>query len=432
MPVFSSEILSNQRIKLKKLFKPKGTIFYGWWIVIFAASVQFLCSLLWMQSYGAYTVVLQHEFSWSMTLLSGAYALTRVESGLLGPLQGWLVDRYGPRLILSIGLLTFGLGMLWLTHVESLLVYYVVVFLISIGISLGGYHTLMVSIVNWFQRHRTKAVSFTQLGHCLGGLSLPMLTWGVEHHGWRIIAFFSGIVILVIGIPIVQFIHHRPEDKGEVIDGGLPDNLSLSDNKRSTQALAISWKQSVRTSAFWYISVGHSIALLSVSTVLVHLIPNLTSKIGMGLTTAGLVFSTISIFQILGVFCGGYLGDRFDKRLICVFCMILHGLGMLILAFFDEYSLLILFAMLHGMAWGIRGPQMVAIRADYFGPESFGRIMGFSSLIVMLGMMGGPILCGMVVDHYGIYQNAFLSIGIISMIGAVSFYMARKPDSLNT
>ena len=105
---------------------------------------------------------------------------------------------------------------------------------------------------------------------------------------------------------------------------------------------------------------------------------------------------------------------------------------MFILAFFDEYHLLILFAMFHGLAWGIRGPQMVAIRADYFGAESFGRIMGLSSLIVMFGMIGGPIICGMVVDHYGIYQNAFLSIGIFSIIGAIFFYMAQKPDFSTT
>ena len=96
MPVFSSDILSIPTRKLRALFKPKGTVYYGWWIVTFAAVVQFLCSLLWMQSYGAYTVVFHQEFGWSMTLLSGAFALTRVESGLLGPLQGWLVDRYGP------------------------------------------------------------------------------------------------------------------------------------------------------------------------------------------------------------------------------------------------------------------------------------------------------------------------------------------------
>ena len=67
-----------------------------------------------MQSYGLYTVVLHEEFSWSMTVLSGAFALTRVESGLLGPLQGWLVDRYGPRIILTVGLAMFGIGFLGL------------------------------------------------------------------------------------------------------------------------------------------------------------------------------------------------------------------------------------------------------------------------------------------------------------------------------
>ena len=121
MPVFSSDILSIPTSKLRALFKPQGTVYYGWWIVIMAAVVQFFFSLLWMQSYGAYTVVLHQEFGWSMTLLSGAFALTRVESGLLGPLQGWLVDRYGPRLILSIGLLMFGLGLIFLTQVESVL-----------------------------------------------------------------------------------------------------------------------------------------------------------------------------------------------------------------------------------------------------------------------------------------------------------------------
>ncbi|GIS85299.1 MAG: hypothetical protein CM1200mP16_15990 [Nitrospina sp.] len=113
-----------------------------------------------MQSYGAYTVVFHQEFGWSMTLLSGAFCIDTRRKRSSRATSGVLVDRYGPRLILSIGLFLFGLGLVLLTQVESLLVYYFVVFLISIGISLGGYHTLMVSIVNWFQRHRTKAVSW--------------------------------------------------------------------------------------------------------------------------------------------------------------------------------------------------------------------------------------------------------------------------------
>ena len=74
-----------------------------------------------MQSFGAYTVLLQREFGWSKAVVSGAFALTRVESGLLGPLQGWLVDHYGPRAILRIGLILFGLGFMLFSQVNSVL-----------------------------------------------------------------------------------------------------------------------------------------------------------------------------------------------------------------------------------------------------------------------------------------------------------------------
>ena len=413
--------------RIRLIFLPNGSVFYGWWIVAIASFVMYLGSLFWIQSYGAYAVVFNREFGWSMTLLAAAYTLTRVESGLLGPVQGWMADRYGPRLIISIGLLMHGIGLLCLTLVETLPVYYLAVIIISVGISLGGYHTLMVSIVNWFQRHRTKAIALTQLGHSLGGLSVPMLAYGLEQFGWRTIAAASGFAAIFLGIPLVQHIRHRPEEKGEVVDGKITSKHSNNRGEKNNEIVSASWQNALRTRAFWLISAGHAIALLSVSTVLVHLIPHLTNKLGMGLTEAGLVFSTVSISQILGLSCGGYLGDRFSKRIICFCCMIFHGSGMLVLAFFDAYPMVLLFSVLHGIAWGIRGPQMVAIRADYFGTRSFGKIFGISSMVVMFGTMVGPIICGLVVDHYGTYRNAFISIGLISFIGALLFYFARKP-----
>ena len=413
--------------RIRLIFQPNGSVFYGWLIVAIAFFVMYLGSLFWIQSYGAYAVVFNREFGWSMTLLSGAYVLTRVESGLLGPFQGWMVDRYGPRIIISIGLLMHGIGLLCLTLVETLPVYYLVVIIISVGISLGGFQTLMISIVNWFQRHRTKAIALAQLGSSLGGLSVPMLAYGLEHFGWRTIAVTTGFVAIFLGIPLVQNIRHRPEEKGEVVDVKITVKHFNNRVETNNNIVSLSWQNALKTRAFWFISVGHAIALLSVSTVLVHLIPHLTKKLGMCLTEAGMVFSTVSISQILGLSCGGYLGDRFSKRIICFYCMIFHGSGMLVLAFFDTYPMLLLFSVLHGIAWGIRGPQMVAIRADYFGTISFGKILGISSMVVMFGTMVGPIICGLVVDHYGTYQNAFISIGLISYIGALFFYFARKP-----
>lgn len=424
----SKNIPTNFSQRIRILFLPNGSLFYGWWIVAVASFVMYLGSLFWIQSYGAYAVVFNREFGWSMTLLAAAYTLTRVESGLLGPVQGWMADRYGPRLIISIGLLMHGIGLLCLTLVETLPVYFLAVIIISVGISLGGYQTLMVAIVNWFQRHRTKAIALTQLGHSLGGLSVPMMAYGLEQFGWRTIAVASGFAAIFLGIPLVQHIRHRPEEKDEVVDGKITGEQYNDRVEKNSEFFSVSWQNAVRTRAFWFISVGHAIALLSVSTVLVHLIPHLTNNLGMGLTEAGLVFSTVSISQIIGLSCGGYLGDRFSKRIICCYCMIFHGSGMLVLAFFDDYPMVLFFSVLHGIAWGIRGPQMVAIRADYFGTRSFGKIFGISSMVVMFGTMLGPIICGLVVDHYGIYRNAFISIGIISFIGALLFFFARKPN----
>ena len=82
-----------------------------------------LSGLLWMQSYGAYVVLLQDDFGWSKTMLAGAFALTRIESGILGPLQGWLVDKYGPRVILRIGIVIFGLGFILFSRIDSILTF---------------------------------------------------------------------------------------------------------------------------------------------------------------------------------------------------------------------------------------------------------------------------------------------------------------------
>ena len=78
--------------RIDSVIRPAGHVFYGWYIVSAAGGLQLLSGLLWMHSYGAYVVLLQEEFGWSKALVAGAFALTRIESGILGPLQGWLTD----------------------------------------------------------------------------------------------------------------------------------------------------------------------------------------------------------------------------------------------------------------------------------------------------------------------------------------------------
>ncbi len=392
--------------------------------------VVWLSALLWMHSYGAYVVLLQEDFGWSKTVLAVAFALTRIESGILGPAQGWLTDRFGPRIIMSVGTVIFGVGFMLFANIDSLLGFYLTFALMAVGSSIGGFGTLVVSVVNWFRRHRAKALALSQLGISLGGLSVPIIVLCLDSFGWRATAFYSGVLVLLVGLPLVQVFRHRPEEKGEQPDG-IPLDWA-ADGNRPTGVVGrdYSAREAMHTWQFWLISVGHATALLAVSSVMVHLVPHLSEGLGYSLSLSGAAFALMTGFLLVGQLTGGYLGDRFNKRLICTLCMIGHGAALLLIAFATSPLAVLAFSILHGLSWGMRGPQMMALRADYFGPSSFGTIMGFSSLVVMLGTAPGPVIAGYMADVSGSYQSGFTLLGVLCLLGSVSFHLATPPKEL--
>src|ERR1051325_7523039 len=93
-------------------------LFYGWFMVGAGASLQFLLAGLMTQSFGAYVAVLQAERGWSKTALAGAAALNQVEAAILGPVLGWIIDRFGPQGIIRVGIVVFGLGLMLLSRTD--------------------------------------------------------------------------------------------------------------------------------------------------------------------------------------------------------------------------------------------------------------------------------------------------------------------------
>ena len=423
--------MASLTTRIDHALRPNGRVFHGWWLVLAAAGIQFLSGLLFMHSVSAYVVVLQREFGWSSTLVSAAFALTRAESGLLGPLQGYLVDRFGPRLVLRVGLALFAGGFLLFAATDSVLLFYVSWALIAAGSSLGGFATLTVAIVHWFDRHRAKAVAVSQLGFSIGGLCVPVVFLSLELLGWRWTAAISALAVAFVGLPLVQPIHHRPGAKGEVPDGAGARHPSTSRPRLAQRDLTT--REAVRTPAFWLISGGHALALLTVSATMAHLAAHLTKSLAFSLFEASFVVSLMTGCQMTGQLVGGWLGDRYDKRLLCVGCMLAHGAGFGCLALGAGesggagHAMVVAFALLHGFGWGVRGPLMVALRADYFGAASFGTIMGYSSLVAAIGMMSGALIAGAMADYTGDFVLAFALLGAASALGALLFAAAKRP-----
>jgi MFS family permease len=104
-----------------------------------------------------------------------------------------------------------------------------------------------------------------------------------------------------------------------------------------------------------------------------------------------------------------------------------HATALLLLATANTFWMVIAFAVLHGLSWGVRGPLMAAIRADYFGSAAFGMIQGTSSMIVMLGMIAGPLIAGILADRTGTYTAGFVLLAAMAGLGSVFFILAKPP-----
>jgi MFS family permease len=152
-------------------------------------------------------------------------------------------------------------------------------------------------------------------------------------------------------------------------------------------------------------------------------------KEGLGYTVAqaSLVITAMTVAQVAGVLVGMSYGDRFDKRMVSAGCMVAHGLGLLMLTWASGPAMLVAFAVLHGFAWGLRGPLMQAIRADYFGRRSIGMIMGLSSLVIAIGQVGGPMIAGGFADLTGDYRLGYTVLSVLAAAGSLLFFFARPP-----
>ena len=416
--------------------KPKPRIFFGWWLVGAGFFVQILQSAALFLSQGAYLVELQTTFNWSRSQIAAAFSMLRLESGLLGPIQGWMIDRFGPRPVMQLGAVLFGFGFVGLGQIQSLWQFYLALAVIAVGSSLGGFLTIHTAIAHWFVRKRARAMSIGSAGFASGAVVAPLVAWSMVEFGWRTTAVLSGVAVLIVGLIGAQFFKRSPEESGLLPDGDAPSEAragqpAAAHVRRAGDETDFTVREAVRDRSFWYIAIGHGTALLVTSTVPVHLVPYLVDENGWSIAGASLVLTAIMVVQIVGQIFGGFAGDKYSKRLVASVAMFGHGGAFIILAISPSLPAVAAAVVLHGLAWGARGPLMMAIRADYFGRRNLGTIAGWSNGITTVGSVVGPVYAGVLYDSLGSYNFAFWTLGVATILSTVFFMAARKPPLPN-
>jgi sugar phosphate permease len=412
--------------------RPGGVL--GWWAVGGVAMLQLIMSALWWSSFGLYVVAFTTAFAWSKTALSTGYALVQLQGGITGPVLGALVDRVGARRVVAAGVVLLGVGIFLMGRIETLAGFYGAMLLVGLGAAAAGWVPMTAALIPWFVRYRARAMALSAAGASVGGLLVPLVAAAIESIGWRETLQLSGLLTIAIGLPVAGLLRRDPERYGQRPDGhtaARPEREGAPVPAAPLEGPQFTLREAMRTSPFWLLGVGHGAALLVVSAVSVHLVAHLTLDRGFGLAGAAAMVAVLTIVSLIGQLAGGVFGDRFEKRFVAAWGMMGHAAALLVLAWGPGTASVVLAVSLHGLAWGLRGPLMGAIRADYFGARHFGVILGASMLLAMVGQLLGPIIAGTLADILGDYRMGFTVLAVLAAASSAAFAAARAPQRVD-
>ena len=161
-----------------RLLRQSNNIYRGWWLAGLGAVVMALGTVPLFQGMPVWNPVLRNAFGWTAGQMSWAFAVTRIEGGLLGPLEGLLIERLGPRRMVAIGLPILGAGFIFLSQTSELWHLYASFGIMSFGAALGGWLPMMTVMNHWFVRKKTRAMAVVMEGFAVGGIGIPfLLAW---------------------------------------------------------------------------------------------------------------------------------------------------------------------------------------------------------------------------------------------------------------
>lgn len=409
---------------------PRIRIFYGWWIVLSGGLVQGYASAVFFRGFQAFFDPIVATFGWSRAATAAAVSIQRLENGALSPIVGTLIDRFGPRPVMSVGVAVTGGAFILMSRSSTLWEFYLSTVLLAMGLSFGTFVVLVATVGNWFIRRRALALAILMSASAIGGLTLPILVSSISHFGWRDVLMAIGFVFWLIGFPVMLTMRRRPE-----LYGMLPDGASAvmragagRSGSRLHREANLTFKQVVRLRFFWQFAAAASIGQLVSSTSVLHL-PALRD-FGVDPGLAALAAGSIAIGDFFGRISIGFIGERVDKRRVFAGAFTLMAIGTLSLSAVDanifglvlpKWVTLPMFAIGFGGGFGASIPLRLAMLADYFGRRSYGTLVGATSAVSAVFGAVGPVFVGATFDISGGYRPAFV---ILSAVAAAAIPVA--------
>ena len=397
-------------------------------LVAGAGGVFTLGTGLW--SVGAFVVPMEAELEWNRTTLLGGLTVRALAAGAMAPFVGPLFDtRNGPRLLTISSAVILGVSLIGLRWVEEVWQYYLLFGAVGALANVTSGIVLIEAVVpKWFIRQRGRAVALASMGGVLGPVFPLAIQWAIAAFGWRDAWVVMGLVSIVVLLPLGFLVRTQPEDMGMLPDGDAeaPSPSSARQRRYAPPAPDLTRAQAMRTGTFWILTVTFSVTGLGVQGFISNWLPYF-QDIGFSANTGAFALTVFGIAVLPARFGWGYLADVFSVRHLLMIQHLLTALMVLLLLNIGNYTLLMVFAVLMGLAYGGYVPLQRLIYPIYYGRAHLGAIRGIMRPALTTASAAGPLVIAGVYDLRGSYDMAFVFVMAMWIIAGLLFLLARPP-----
>ncbi len=380
---------------------------------------------------------IQDELGWSYTTISTGFLIGSAAGAVASTVTGWLVDKYGPRVVVALGGVGLAGALVGLSTIQEPWHFWTFFGLargsVIAGVEIGS----SVAIAKWFVRQRGRTLALKSMGQRSGQVVLPIVSFLImDASDWRTAyVALSGFACLAIVVPALVLMRSQPENYGLLPDGATDlRNTHLHGNdggerEHGTQVVEEeSWtlREARGTRAFWLITVFLICTPFVQGATNLHMAPIFHDR-GLSDGQAVAIVSIFGMSSVSSILPMGFIMERVQVRLGAIAQALLVLTSMLLLLLpAGGFPVAVLWAVIFGVGAGMRNVIEVLLLANYFGRGSLGAIKGFTAPFRMISPFG-PVLAGFIRDESGSYVGAFILFAGVSVLMLLLMVFATQP-----
>lgn len=387
------------------------------WLVLLGCFIGMALSTpaILMQPLGLFLKSMTAEFGWSRTTFSSVVAMASLSNIIILPIAGYLVDRFGPRKVIAIGVV---LGCASYAAISQANSYATLIALIMLAVAAGNlasYPAFMSLAQRWFDKKLGFALAITSTGLAVGvAIFSFLIAQTITLDGWR--AAFIAVGSIAFGVGLLNVLFLVRDDAGPIRGTVASAELAASAGSSATLLAAL------KTDDFWLYTSAFTLIIFGVVGCNFHL-PAMLSDRG---ATPGLIASVVAVGaagSLFGRLVTGILLDRYSVMRVASVFFVGQAIGFLLLLDGLQWALPASFLL--GAVQGAEVDVMGYVVARRFGRAAFARIFGTCFGITLVGAMIGPMAMATIFDGTGSYDLGLMLLPILPLAALALLWRVR-------